>query len=125
MIASAEIAIPPLEESWMQAWVRKDRATCEAILAEDFLLTSARGILMPKSEWLAAAMGPFNCTAFAWEQITVRSFGDTAIVHGRARQRASVSGQDWSGLFLITDVWVNRNWQWQVVSRHGTGPLPE
>jgi|SRR4249919_73247 len=125
MTESAEIAIPSLEESWMQAWVQKDRATCEAILAEDFLLTSARGILMPKADWLVTAMGTFNCTAFAWEQITVRSFGDTAIVHGRARQQATVSGQDWSGVFLVTDVWARRNGQWQVVSRHGTGPLPE
>lgn len=125
MTASPEIAIPQLEESWMQAWVRKDRATCEAILAEDFLLTSARGILMPKADWLAGAMDSFNCTAFAWEQLTVRPFGDTAIVHGRAKQQASVSGQDWSGVFLVTDVWVRRDGQWQVVSRHGTGPLPE
>ena len=125
MTASPEIAIPQLEESWMQAWVRRDRATCEAILADDFLLTSARGILMPKADWVAGAMGPFNCTAFAWEQLTVRPFGDTAIVHGRAKQQASVSGQDWSGVFLVTDVWVRRDGQWQVVSRHGTGPLPE
>ena len=109
----------------MQAWVCKDRAVCESILAEDFLLTSARGVLMPKADWLAAAMGSFNCNKFVWEQLAVRPFGDTAIVHGRARQQASVSGQDWSGLFLVTDIWVNRNGHWQVVSRHGTGPLPE
>jgi len=125
MTASAETALPQLEASWMQAWVRKDRATCESILAEDFLLTSARGILMPKADWLAGAMGPFVCTAFAWEEMIVRPFGDTAIVHGRARQQASVGGQDWSGLFLVTDVWARRDGRWQVVSRHGTGPLPE
>ncbi|MEO8268431.1 MAG: nuclear transport factor 2 family protein [Aureliella sp.] len=119
----AEIAIPLLEQSWMQAWVQQDRATCEAILADDFLLTSARGILMSKADWLSA-LESFKCTAFAWEEITVRAFGETAIVHGRARQQAAVAGQDWSGRFLISDVWVKRHGQWQVVARHGTGPIP-
>lgn len=37
MIATAETAIPLLEQSWMDAWVAKDRATCERILGDDFL----------------------------------------------------------------------------------------
>ena len=125
MIATAETEISLLEQSWMAAWVTKDRATCQRILADDFLLTSARGALMSKSEWLAGAMGPFVCTDFHWEQIQVRRFGDVAVVHGRSKQQATVAGQDWSGVFLVTDVWVRRNGLWQVVSRHGTGPLAE
>lgn len=123
MISDAETKLPALERSWMDAWQKKDRATCERILGDDFLLTSARGILMSKKEWLDAAMGPFVCDDFAWEEIKVRSFGDVAIVHARARQQASVEGKDWSGVFLLTDVWVFRHGAWQVVSRHGTGPL--
>jgi ketosteroid isomerase-like protein len=122
---NAETELPDLERAWMEAWRLKDRATCDRLLAEDFLLTSARGVLMPKSQWLDGAMGPFVCEAFAWEEILVRSFGEVAIVHARARQRAQVSGQDWSGTFLLTDVWAYRGGRWQVVSRHGTGPLPE
>ena len=125
MPSDAEIEIPTLERLWMDAWKKKDRAVCERILAEDFLLTSARGVLMPKSEWLDAAMGPFSCEEFEWDEIRVRPFGDVAIVHAKARQRASVSGQDWSGLVLLTDVWVRRDERWQIVSRHGTGPLTE
>lgn len=125
MIATSETEIPLLEHAWMDAWVAQDSATCERILADDFILTSARGSLMSKSEWLAGARGPFVCSSFTWEQIQVRPFGDVAIVHGRSRQDATVSGQDWSGVFLITDVWVKRAGQWQVVSRHGTGPLPK
>jgi len=101
------------------------RATCDRILGEDFLLTSARGVLMSKEQWLAGAMGPFVGEAFDWEEIRVRPFGDVAVVHSRARQRASIAGQDWSGVFLLTDVWVFRDNRWQVVSRHGTGPIAE
>jgi len=121
---AAETALPALEAQWMQAWLDKDRATCEAILADDFLLTSARGMLLDKSAWLDGAMGPIRGTSFAWDEVRVRSFGDVAIVHARTRQQATVGDQDWSGAFLVTDVWVWRDGRWQVVSRHGTGPLP-
>lgn len=122
---AAETEIVALERAWMAAWLNRDRALCERILADDFLLTSARGVLMGKNEWLDAAMESFRGEAFEWLEIRVRPFGDVAIVHAKARQRASVSGQDWSGLFLLTDVWVWRDDRWQVVSRHGTGPVKE
>ena len=125
MAESADQEIQRLERAWMTAWVEGDRPTCERILADDFVLTSARGLLMTKSDWLAAAMSSYVCTSFAWEELLVRRFGDAAVAHGRSRQQASVAGQDWSGLFLVTDVWGKRNNQWQVVSRHGTGPISD
>jgi ketosteroid isomerase-like protein len=117
--------IQALERQWMQAWVDADMAACTSILADDFVLTSARGVLMPKDAWLANAGTVFRCTAFEWLELIVRPFGDVAVVHGRSRQAASVGGQDWSGLFLTTDVWVRRADGWQVVARHGTGPIAE
>ena len=124
MDASYGTDIQALERQWMQAWVDNDLATCAAILADDFLLTSARGVLMSKDAWLANAGSVFKSTAFEWLELVVRPFGDVAVVHGRSRQQASVGGQDWSGVFLTTDVWVRRDNTWQVVARHGTGPLP-
>jgi ketosteroid isomerase-like protein len=125
MSPDPESELAKLERAWMAAWMAKDLATCERILDDEFLLTSARGVLMPKSDWLAAAMGPFVCESFEWEEMRVRPFGGMAIVHSRTRQRASVAGQDWSGVFLLTDVWLRREDSWKVVSRHGTGPLPD
>jgi ketosteroid isomerase-like protein len=58
------------------------------------------------------------------DEVRVRPFGDVAIVHSRTRQQATVHGHDWSGAFLLTDVWAWRDGRWQVVSRHGTGPMP-
>lgn len=111
------------ERQWMQAWVDGDLAACASILADDFILTSARGALMSKDAWLANAGSVFTCTAFDWLELIVRPLGDVAVVHGRSRQQASVGGQDWSGVFLTTDVWARRSGAWQVVARHGTGPI--
>lgn len=121
---SPEAEIAHLEDAWMQAWVNKDLATCDRMLGEDFILTSARGVLMPKSDWIAAATWTFHCERFQWEDLRVRMVGDdVAVVHGRSHQVASAAGQDWSGVFLTTDVWARRDDRWQVVARHGTGPL--
>ena len=43
MDTSEKADIEALERQWMQAWVDKDLATCASILADDFILTSARG----------------------------------------------------------------------------------
>ena len=121
----SEAQIDALEREWMEAWCRRDRATCERLLAPDFLLTSARGVLIPRLEWLEHAMGAFVCEAFEWLELRVRLLTpEVALVHARAQQRARVAQHDWSGVFLLTDTWVRRAGQWQVVSRHGTGPLP-
>lgn len=120
----AEDDIARLEEEWMQAWVRKDVATCDRILADDFLLTSARGVLMPKADWLEAATTAITATRFVWESLRVHLLAeDVALVHGRCQQDAIAAGQDWSGLFLVSDTWARRDGCWQVVARHGTGPL--
>ncbi len=116
--------LPELERAWMNAWIAKDMATCEEILDDEFLLSSARGMFMHKPEWLAGAMSVFDCLEFEWKSMLVRPFGNVALVHSTIRQVASVGGQDWSGVFMMTDAWVLRGEQWKVVSRHGTGPLP-
>lgn len=124
MDTSVRTEIEARERQWMQAWVDKDLDTCASILADDFVLTSARGVLMPKRDWLAKAGSVFDCSAFEWLDLLVRPFGDVAVVHGKSCQAASVGGQDWSGVFLTTDIWVRRDGTWQVVARHGTGPIP-
>lgn len=119
------IELPKLEREWMNAWIVQDRAVCDRILDDEFLLSSALGRLMSKPEWLAGATGQFKCESFDWQEILVRSFGEFAIVHSKTRQKASVGGKDWSGVFMLTDVWIVRGSDWKVVTRQGTGPLPE
>jgi hypothetical protein len=112
------------EKEWMDAWIAKDVSVFRDILSDDFLLSSARGNLMEKTEWINNASGPFTCKSFIWKEIKVRTYGNAAVVNATVEQVASVGEKDWSGFFMLTDVWVHQNGKWQVVSRHGTGPLP-
>ena len=121
----AEEIIVKLEKEWMEAWIAKDIAKCKEIISDDFLLSSARGNLINKDQWLEAAGSIIVGEEFNWLEIRVRQYGNTAVVNAKTTQKAHVGNDDWSGTFLITDVWVFQNDKWQVVSRHGTGPLPE
>ena len=112
------------ERAWMAAWLEKDIQTCSEILDEGFILTSATGVLMGKSEWLNKASGAFAATEFRWLSIVVRQIApDVAVAHVKSSQTATVHGKDWSGVFLMTDVWVRRAGRWRVTARQGLGPL--
>ena len=110
-----------LENKWMNAWKSKDIQTCRALLAEEFTLTSSlsTGDLLTKEQWIDA-VSRYDCKSFSFEKIKVRKYGKTAIVNSWFQQEATANGKDWNGKFLITDVWVNKGKNWQVVSRHAS-----
>ncbi len=113
------------ERAWMKAWLAKDIESCRIILDESFVLTSGTGVLMDKSEWLDKATGAFAASEFNWLSIVVRKIAnDVAVAHIKSSQVATVHGKDWSGVFLMTDVWVKRNSGWKIAARQGLGPLP-
>lgn len=112
------------ERAWMEAWLHRDIETCNEILDEGFVLTSATGVLMGKAEWLDKAAGAFSASEFTWLSIIVRKIvADVAVAHVKSSQVATIQGKDWSGIFLMTDVWVKRAGRWRVAARQGLGPL--
>ncbi len=108
-----------LETKWMNAWKNKDVETVREILADDFTLTSSlsTGALVDKEDWIAK-LAIYNCTEFRFDKIKVRVYGNTSVVNTWFHQEATANGKDWSGDFLITDVWVKKDENWQVVARH-------
>ena len=74
--------IRELQVRWMQAWIEKDLATLERILAPDFtLLVSARPEqLIDRALWLRTAIDSYHGREFRYESSTVRFLGDLAVV---------------------------------------------
>jgi ketosteroid isomerase-like protein len=121
-----EQAIIAREQEWMEAWRSHDLDACAQILADDFTITSAlsTGELADKAQWLALAAGPYKCESFIFHRLLVRVYGNVAVVNAWYSQKATARGQDWSGDFLLTDVWVDGPQGWQVVTGHSSHPLP-
>jgi len=110
-----------LETQWMTAWKNKDVATVRKILSDDFTLTSSlsSGGLVDKEGWIAK-LAIYDCKAFRFDKIQVRVYDNTAVVNSWFHQDATANGKDWSGNFLITDIWVKKDEYWQVVARHAS-----
>jgi len=117
----AEQKLRELEREWDAAIVRKDVATLERILSPDFVYIDSVGGVNPRAALLEgiknseAVMEPFET-----EDVSVRIYGDTAVLTGRFTQKASYKGKIFSGQFRYTDVYVKRGSSWQAVSAHAS-----
>ena len=52
--------------------------------------------------------------------MTVRVFGNTAVVMGSDTEKSTYKGKDSSGKYAWMDVFVNRNGKWQPVASEST-----
>jgi ketosteroid isomerase-like protein len=111
-----------LEHEWMQAHQSRDEARLEELVADGFRFTAIHLHPEPMSreQWMGAALGGYTITTFAFEDVQIDVFGETAVVHARYSQIASYSTVNLSNVFRLTDVWSKHSGRWQVVARHSS-----
>jgi ketosteroid isomerase-like protein len=117
-----------LEQEWMDAVSRRDIAYLEALLGEEFTLTTGRpgAEVRSREEYLCITRDRYTVRAFRFEEIEVSVYGDTAtaaVVHSRYRQEGSMDGADRTSAFRMLDVFVWRDGRWQAVARHAIAIL--
>jgi len=110
-----------LGREWADAFVKRDKATLERILADDFMSTGPTGVVADKSRYVAGV----GSTDVAIEAINVedgkvRMYGDTAVVTGRYTMKGKAGGQDIGGPHSYTAVYVKRQGRWQPVAFHSS-----
>lgn len=121
--ASLAADAPALEadRARFEAQVKGDVAALDKLLASDLTYVHSSGVVETKDEFVAAIKsGKYKYKSIVPEGVTVRSHGDTALVHGKATIEAVSSGRDVHVVLVFTDVWVKRDGRWQMVSWHST-----
>jgi hypothetical protein len=108
-----------LSHELVRAVQEHDTERLDLLLGEEFTLDGAAGTL-DRKELLEAAAGAYELDDYAYEEIDVELFGNTAVVVSRYRQTARLGNRDASGDLRITDVWIRRDGRWQIVRRHAT-----
>ena len=98
---------------------RHDRDRLESLLAAEFTLDGAAGVL-ERDAFLDAASGPYEIDEFAYEELDPEVYGNTAVCVSRYRQQARLEGRDVSGPLHVTDIWIRRDGRWQIVRRHAS-----
>lgn len=108
-----------LELRWMDSVKAGDADSLSQIVSRDFTFASPRAIrVSDRIQYLEYALRDLKLSSYEFENTRVRVFGRTAIVSSLLKQKAMVKGEDWGGSYLVTDVWLNREGSWRVVSRH-------
>ncbi|HLF68097.1 MAG TPA: nuclear transport factor 2 family protein [Gaiellaceae bacterium] len=108
-----------LSHELVRAVQEHDSERLDALLAEEFSLDGAAGVL-DRDELLEAAAGAYEVEDFAYDEIDPEVYGNTAVVVSRYRQTARLGDRDASGELRVTDVWIRRDGRWQIVRRHAT-----
>ena len=119
--------IEELSDRWMQAWVRKDLAVLEEVLAADFaLVVSAMPMQrLDRASWLATACTRYTCTEFRYRDVQVRDLGAVAVMSSIAEFTAEIDGVPRTGPLFLTDVWRRgEDGRWQVCARYSSTPEP-
>jgi ketosteroid isomerase-like protein len=107
-----------LEEEWHNAYVKRDAAPLEKILAEEYIAVSGNGGSYSKAQTIE---GLKNDTA-TYEYSTpydmdFRFYDDAVVVIGRTKEKGKAqNGTEFTVEYRWTDVFVKKNGRWQCVA---------
>ena len=105
-----------MNDDWTKALVRADRVTLDRIMADDFFFAyPMEGD--DKAQFIGDVVsGDVKVESLTRENITVRIWGDTAVLTGRDSARWSYQGRDFSGHYKVINVYARRDGEWRLVS---------
>jgi ketosteroid isomerase-like protein len=116
-----EQAITKLEEEWAAALVKKDFTVIDRVTAPDWTLTAPDGQMQTKAQTDAdLKSGVLKFESVKFSDLKFKIYGDTAVVFGISKEKVSYKGEDMSGEYRFTDVFVKKNGNWQCVATHVT-----
>jgi ketosteroid isomerase-like protein len=118
--AADEQQLKKIEEDWANAYVKRDKTFVEKITSADFAFIGPDGTMVDKNEYVKSMEGDTVFTAFKVEELKVRIYGDAAVVLGIASITAQTKGEEESGRYSFTDVFVKQKGEWKAVSGHVT-----
>jgi ketosteroid isomerase-like protein len=106
--------------AWDQAIVSNDADAIGRFMAEDWVIVSETGATKKEDFLAVVASGDLTHETFKGEIISVRQFGDAAVLTGRVRNNGEYRGRPFSSDEWTTDVFVKRNGTWLCVHSHIT-----
>lgn len=117
-----EQTLAELQQILAKAWVARDRATIERIIAPEWTSTGPDGTITTRAQVLADVFerGIHRIQQVDIDNVRVRVFGDAAVVTGRTHGVGSVSGTSYDVRIRFTDVFVRLGSRWQAVASHAS-----
>ncbi len=113
--------IVDMERLAKEASLHRDVEFSERTLADDYVAITPLGQVATKQDSVSARKsGQLRYDTINVSDMVVRIYGDTAVVTARADVKGHQLGEDFSGPYRYTRVWVRRSGHWQTVSYQAT-----
>ena len=113
--------IVEMEHQAREASLRRDVDFSQRTLADDYVAITPLGQVTTKQDTVSARKsGQLKYDAINVTDMVVRIYGDTAVVTARADVKGHQLGEDFSGPYRYTRVWVRRTGHWLAVSYQAT-----
>ena len=113
--------IVDMERQAREASLQRDSEFSQRTLAEDYVAITPLGQVTTKQDTVSARKNrQLRYDSIDVSDMVVRLYGDTAVVTARADVKGHQLGEDFSGPYRYTRVWVRRTGHWQTVSYQAT-----
>ncbi len=106
-----------LSERWFQAWLEKDAATVERLMAEDYLYIAPNGLVLDRQAILGIIRSPgYRLDHGTRSEVVVRALGqEAAVVRHRYQGAGSFEGTSFTDDHRCIMVWEKHAGQWRLV----------
>ena len=113
-----------LNDEWVKAVMRADGGTLDRIMADDFFFAyPLEGD--DKAQFISdVTSGDLKIEHIAREQLSVRVFGNTAVLTARDSATWLYHGRELSGQYKIMMIYTERNGRWQLCAIQAC-PMPQ
>jgi ketosteroid isomerase-like protein len=119
-VLAEEEKVKELVQQWADSYARCDIAFLERYMSDDYVSTFPDGTVLDKrGEIESVKSGAVAFTEIPGE-MNVRIYGEAAVITGWSTLQAKVKGEDVSGDYRFTHVWVKRSELWQAAASQVT-----
>jgi ketosteroid isomerase-like protein len=112
--------VKKLMQEWMESYAKRDTAFLERYLSDDYVSTFPDGTVLDKTGEIESVKSGAVAFTEIPSEMKVRIYGEAAVITGWSTIKAKVKGQDVSGEYRFTHVWIKRSDRWQVVASQVT-----
>lgn len=113
--------IVALENAWNLAVKRKDLRAIDSLVAEELIYIEYDGTEMNKAQYVASISSPaYHFEHIVTDSMTVRSFGNSAVVVGLYVKRGIKNGRPYLYHERFVDTWINQNAVWTCAASQST-----
>ena len=117
-----------LEKLFAAAIKSQDTVETKKLQADTYFLAyTVTGMpiqMVPRQAWLSLLKDGYVTESYTIDDIKVNVYDNVAVAMLMFTQKATVRGQDRSGQFVLTDIWIKGNKGWLIAERHSTRPGP-